>query len=132
MWVFALDILVAVQERNEYRRMNVVNEGGSDEVAVKRSEGLQLTLDGADSRPQGPNGRDRRDGSSASCGSEGGRPIKALIVDDDAIVRWLARSALSKHGFVVAEVETGEQALEAYAASCPDIVLLGINLPGID
>lgn len=64
--------------------------------------------------------------------SECERPIAVLIVDDDAAVRSLARRDLSKHGFAVSVVETGEEALEAYAARWPDVILLDIHLPDID
>jgi len=67
-----------------------------------------------------------------SCNRETERPITALVVDNDAIVHAFARSTLTNHGFVVAVAESGEEALEAYAAISPDVVLLDANLPGIN
>lgn len=66
------------------------------------------------------------------CSKQGGRTVTALVVDDDAGLRLVARAALMKHGFHVTLVETGEEALDVYAASRPDVVILDIYLPGID
>lgn len=64
--------------------------------------------------------------------NERGRPISAMLVTDDATLRTLARRVLPEHGFAVVLAETGEEALETYAASSPDVVLLDSLLPDLD
>jgi DNA-binding NarL/FixJ family response regulator len=56
-----------------------------------------------------------------------------LIVDDHAPFRAAARKLLEAAGFdVVGEAADGEAALAAVAQLRPEIVLLDIQLPGID
>ena len=56
-----------------------------------------------------------------------------LIVDDHSSFRSVARKVLEHHGFeVVGEVGDGESALEAVRELRPDVVLLDVQLPGID
>jgi DNA-binding NarL/FixJ family response regulator len=56
-----------------------------------------------------------------------------MIVDDHADFRASARALLERQGFdVVADVEDGESALDAAARLQPDLVLLDIQLPGMD
>lgn len=59
--------------------------------------------------------------------------VEVLIVDDQSPFRAAARTLVSllKGWQVVAEAETGEQAVAAAAASGADLVLMDINLPGI-
>jgi CheY-like chemotaxis protein len=56
-----------------------------------------------------------------------------LIVDDHEDFRTSARALLELQGFdVVAAVEDGRAALEAVERLRPDLVLLDIQLPGMD
>jgi len=56
-----------------------------------------------------------------------------LIVDDHTSFRSAARKVLEHHGYeVVGEAPDGESALEAVRELRPDIVLLDVQLPGID
>jgi DNA-binding NarL/FixJ family response regulator len=56
-----------------------------------------------------------------------------LIVDDHEDFRTSARALLELQGFeVVADVENGEAALAAADRLRPDIVLLDVQLPGMD
>jgi two-component system KDP operon response regulator KdpE len=59
-------------------------------------------------------------------------PAKILVVDDDPQVRRAMRAILSGHGCSVIEARDGEEALEEMNADRPDLVLLDINMPGID
>lgn len=59
-----------------------------------------------------------------------GRTI--LIADDDAHIRQLLAFALRKAGFEVEESGDGEAALKAVAAKAPHLVVLDINMPGMD
>ena len=56
-----------------------------------------------------------------------------LIVDDHPAFRSLARALLESEGFaVVGEAEDGEAAIAAVAALRPAVVLLDVQLPGLD
>lgn len=55
-----------------------------------------------------------------------------LVVDDDVMVRLLARETLEQAGFRVVEVDDGIRALEAFAKYKPEIVLLDVMMPGKD
>ncbi len=56
---------------------------------------------------------------------------RILIVDDEVeIVRALQRSLVA-HGYEVFTAHSGEEALEAWRASRPDVMLLDLGLPGI-
>ena len=59
---------------------------------------------------------------------------RVLIVDDQAPFREAARMVVeATEGFeVVAEVETGEDAVQKAVELEPDLVLMDLNLPGID
>lgn len=57
-------------------------------------------------------------------------PLRVAVVDDHPVVREGTRRILEAAGLdVVAEAETGEQALELMDASLPDVVLADIRLP---
>jgi DNA-binding NarL/FixJ family response regulator len=56
-----------------------------------------------------------------------------MIVDDHRSFRNAARRVLESAGFdVVGEAADGESALEAIRSLRPDVVLLDVQLPGID
>src|SRR5438445_13578341 len=55
-----------------------------------------------------------------------------LLVDDDELVRFLHRQVLEPAGFEIVEAEDGATALEAFAITMPDIVVLDIVMPGMD
>ncbi len=61
-------------------------------------------------------------------------PVRVLIVDDQAPFRMAARMVVeATDGFeVVGEVETGEASVDAAHELDPDLVLMDVNLPGID
>lgn len=54
---------------------------------------------------------------------------RVLVVDDMPDVRLLARAALERRGFDVAEAEDGETALAMVWAGSVDLVVLDVNLP---
>lgn len=55
-----------------------------------------------------------------------------LIVDDEPIVREVVADYLVRDGFDVEEAGDGNEGLERFASSRPDLVLLDLMLPGID
>ena len=61
------------------------------------------------------------------------RPIRVMVVDDHALVRAAVRQALIAPDIeIVAEASTAEEALEAAPRTLPDVLLLDIDLPGMD
>ena len=62
------------------------------------------------------------------------RTVRVLIVDDQATFRSAARLVVDlSDGFeVVGEAETGEEAVGLVVSLEPDLVLMDVNLPGID
>jgi two-component system invasion response regulator UvrY len=60
--------------------------------------------------------------------------VRVLIVDDQAAFRRAARSVVElTPGFVVVgEAETGEASIDTASALRPDLVLMDVQLPGIN
>ncbi|MDR0284282.1 MAG: response regulator transcription factor [Propionibacteriaceae bacterium] len=59
-------------------------------------------------------------------GSDG----KVLVIDDDASLAEMLQIVLRQEGFASAWCPRGDQALEAFRAEKPDLVLLDLMLPG--
>jgi DNA-binding response OmpR family regulator len=57
---------------------------------------------------------------------------RILAVEDDERIRSAVKLALEDEGWTVDEAESGEQAIEMFQRSNPDVVLIDIMLPGID
>jgi diguanylate cyclase (GGDEF)-like protein len=57
---------------------------------------------------------------------------RVLIVDDSMVIRAVVRGWLEEHDYEVTEVADGESALEYCLATPPDIVLLDIEMPGLN
>jgi putative two-component system response regulator len=55
-----------------------------------------------------------------------------LVVEDDQANRQLLVRLLSRHGYTVESVTDGEAALAAVDIRLPDLILLDVQLPGID
>ncbi|MGA2600430.1 MAG: response regulator, partial [Bryobacteraceae bacterium] len=56
---------------------------------------------------------------------------RILVVDDEPQLRRVLRSTLSALGFIVADAESGEAALERVREEKFDLILLDINMPGL-
>ncbi|MFD9303166.1 response regulator [Streptomyces sp. NPDC060048] len=63
-----------------------------------------------------------------------GRPVRVLVADDEAMVRAGIRAILARdpHVDVVAEAGDGNEALALTRRHRPDVVLLDIQMPGLD
>jgi CheY-like chemotaxis protein len=57
---------------------------------------------------------------------------EVLVVDDSADIRLLARTLLRRAGHQVREAGSAEEALLLIVAEAPDVVLLDLQLPGMD
>ncbi len=57
---------------------------------------------------------------------------RILAVEDDERIRSAVKLALEDEGWIVDEAESGEEAIDIFQRSSPDVVLIDIMLPGID
>ena len=55
-----------------------------------------------------------------------------LVVEDHEYNRQILRDLLGNAGYHMIEAETGEAGLAAAAAERPDLILMDIQLPGVD
>jgi two-component system KDP operon response regulator KdpE len=58
--------------------------------------------------------------------------ISVLVVDDEPTLRKVIRASLAASGFEVAECGTGREALGVVEQHPFDLVLLDVNMPGMD
>ena len=58
--------------------------------------------------------------------------LSVLLVEDNPRNLKLARDVLEHAGFAVTTVTSGEEALAAALAAAPDVILMDLQLPGID
>jgi CheY-like chemotaxis protein len=57
---------------------------------------------------------------------------RVLVVEDNAANLMLVRAVLQRAGYRTSEARSGEEALQHLAASKPDLILMDIQLPGLD
>ena len=55
-----------------------------------------------------------------------------LVVDDDEPIRNVVSDVLSDEGYDVSVAVDGADALTSCRNSCPDLILLDLNMPGVD
>ena len=60
------------------------------------------------------------------------RKTKILVVDDEHLIRWSLEQNLKKQGYEVSSAGNGEDALRMVREDQPELVLLDIQLPGIN
>ncbi|HUM68885.1 MAG TPA: response regulator, partial [Chloroflexota bacterium] len=57
---------------------------------------------------------------------------KILVVEDEASIRKIVQTYLESAGFSVTCVDNGRDALTLALSTQPDLVVLDLNLPGMD
>ena len=57
---------------------------------------------------------------------------RILVVDDDPDIRGLLRELLDRRGFSVLEASDGQEALREFFDQRPDLVVLDVQMPGLD
>src|SRR5206468_4222746 len=100
-------------------RARAAHRGGGT-VAVPPepvSTHFDLLEEAAPPRPSGPHGQ------PAS---------KVLLVDDEDSLRKVMKDLLERDGYIVTEARDGVQALDQVDRVGPDIIVLDLNLPGLD
>jgi len=60
------------------------------------------------------------------------RKPKILVVDDEHLIRWSLEQSLLKQGYEVLTAASGEDALKMIQDDAPELILLDIQLPGLD
>ena len=70
--------------------------------------------------------------SGRRSGAHGQPASKVLLVDDEDSLRRVMRDLLEREGYVVTEARDGVQALDQVDRVGPDIIVLDLNLPGLD
>ena len=60
------------------------------------------------------------------------RKYRILVVDDEHLIRWSLEQSLKRQGYEVATAASGEDALRALRDDPPDLMLLDVQLPGIN
>ena len=56
----------------------------------------------------------------------------ALVIDDDGVVRGFVQALLERSGWRVTLAETGRDGVRAFHEGRPDVVVLDVNMPGLD
>ncbi len=57
---------------------------------------------------------------------------KVLLVDDEDALRKVMKDLLEREGYIVSEARDGVQALDQVDRTGPDVIVLDLNLPGLD
>jgi len=72
--------------------------------------------------------------STGAGGLAGGRGQGAcvLLVEDEEQLRRVMKDLLQREGYRVAEARDGVQALDEVDRFAPDVIILDLNLPGLD
>jgi DNA-binding response OmpR family regulator len=55
-----------------------------------------------------------------------------LVVDDDEAIVWAVRASLQFHGYTVNSTHSGPEALRQIQEQAPDLLILDIEMPGMD
>ena len=65
-------------------------------------------------------------------GTHGQPACKVLLVDDEDSLRKVMKDLLERDGYIVTEARDGVQALDQVDRVGPDVIVLDLNLPGLD
>ena len=57
---------------------------------------------------------------------------RIYVADDELHIRTLIQTFLVNEGYEVETFEDGKSLFEAFHASCPDLIILDIMMPGMD
>jgi type II secretory ATPase GspE/PulE/Tfp pilus assembly ATPase PilB-like protein/ActR/RegA family two-component response regulator len=138
--------VVDVPQEDEYRNAARVSgassSAGTDKAASSsrssRSSGSAAAVaepPPAEAKPSVPPGLDESfellDSEDAEARSRVA-DAKVLLVDDEDQLRRVMRDLLERDGYLVTEARDGVEALDQIDRHAPDIIVLDLNLPGLD
>jgi CheY-like chemotaxis protein len=69
-------------------------------------------------------------GALTAAAGAGGSP-RALVIDDDAVARYVARQRLEELGCSVTEAADGESGIASAVAEQPDVIFVDLVMPGL-
>jgi two-component system phosphate regulon response regulator PhoB len=69
---------------------------------------------------------------SGAAAASRGTGTTVLLVEDEEQLRRVMKDLLEREGYRVAEARDGVQALDQVDRFAPDVIILDLNLPGID
>ena len=72
------------------------------------------------------------DGAAVDGPGDGLEGVRVLLVDDEDQLRRVMKDLLERDGYTVFEAGDGAQAIEQVDIHAPDILVLDLNLPGLD
>ena len=121
------------------RRMMSLH-GGSVTVTSQRGHGstFQCLFPDAKARKLAPatvaalSGAPSRSAPIPKESSDAPRGTTVLVVEDNPVNRKLARNVLRSRGYRVLEADTGEEGIEVARAERPHLILMDLQLPGLD
>ena len=121
------------------RRMMSLH-GGSVTVTSQRGHGstFQCLFPDARARRLAPAtvaalaGAPSRSAPIPLASSDAPRGTTVLVVEDNPVNRKLARNVLRSRGYRVLEADTGEEGIEVARAERPHLILMDLQLPGLD
>jgi CheY-like chemotaxis protein len=70
--------------------------------------------------------------SDAAAAAGRGAGTCVLLVEDEDQLRRVMKDLLERDGYIVAEARDGVQALDQVDRFAPDVIILDLNLPGLD
>ena len=105
--------------------------------AAPRAAGAARLSGGAEALPVAPVSThfdllDEHAPPARRSGAHGQPASKVLLVDDEDSLRKVMKDLLERDGYVVTEARDGVQALDQVDRVGPDIIVLDLNLPGLD
>ena len=131
-----------------YEKVDAV-EAGADEFINKPLDPVELVfrlksisrmryltdeLDKAVAEIEGPqeSSHEREAESTEGIKNSGIVVDKILVVDDELVVRGFLHELLAEEGYEVILASNGEEAIDLAERENPEVILLDINMPGID
>jgi PAS domain S-box-containing protein len=106
--------------------------GGAISVASTPGEGSEFSFTICFARATAEDLQQYRGEDSPVRWSVEGEKLRILVADDNAINRIVVRRILEKLGHDVDDVESGEQAVAAVEPGAFDLVMMDVQMPGMD
>jgi signal transduction histidine kinase len=110
------------------QRISLVDDDPVFRLLVQRMLGNANILSAPGNAPEQPAEPD----SDGPATTDAPQTRSILIVDDDPVIRTLARESLEDEGYELAEAEDGFAAYEACLHAVPEMIICDVLMPGMD